>query len=75
MHVVGHDHERVQLDLAPELRRPQPFLPDRLAIAIEQHLPIDNLAKEALTVVRNQSKEVGAGLGVITPYHHVAEAF
>jgi hypothetical protein len=50
--MVRHYHERIQHDLAADLRRPQPFLPNDLPQFVQPHLTIDNLTEQAFPIVR-----------------------
>jgi len=43
--MVGHDHERVQFDLATDIFGRLPFLMRNLAILVQDDVVIDNLAE------------------------------
>ena len=69
MEMVRHHHEHVQIDLATDLHRPQPFVPDHFPIAINPHFAIGNSTKQAFALVRDDGDEVCSLLGIIVPTH------
>jgi hypothetical protein len=59
MHVIGHYHPRVQLDFLSNRRGPEPFFLHDFAIIVPAHLPIGDIAKQELLIVRTNGNEVG----------------
>ena len=65
MNVVGHDHERVQVQFAPDLLGCQPFREDDLPPGVPPHFAIDHLTQQALAAVHADRHEVGTGRGIV----------
>jgi hypothetical protein len=65
MDVVGHNHERVEIDVG---KRFQQFVPPldhhSTSIALE-HVTVDDLAKQACPILDTGGHEVKSGLPVI----------
>lgn len=65
MHVIGHDHEGVTIHAGKPLWKGLPCLTDSLACLILMHCAIDDLPKEASSIMSTDGDEVRARLAVV----------
>ncbi len=63
--VIGHDHPRVQFEMGKMLWNCLPAIPRYLLPFIQPHLPIHDLAHQALPTLDTDGHEIGPGRPVV----------
>ena len=65
VHVIGHNDERIQNDLAPQFLRPFPFRHHDSTVCVQVHSAALHLPEETLPVVRTDCHKVRSGRSII----------
>ena len=65
VHVVGHDHEGVQINAMVMRRKVFPCLLDDRARFIQSHIAVDNFTEQHDALLRGGRDEICAGLRII----------
>ncbi len=68
VNVIGHDHERVQLDAGEMAGNVIPARLNQFATFVQPYLTAGHLPEQAFPTVRADRHEIRAGLRVVVPF-------